>query len=75
MLQWDRTVRDIQIDQTQVLQHKGYEFPRYEGRLTDEEFKSKQTFYAVWGCRYMTAPAIRYHVSVLLERRRLPIAA
>ena len=63
--------RDFDIDGAQALNFKGFTFPKYEGRLTDDEYKSRQTYYAFWGGKYMTAVAIRHIVSTAIDRRQL----
>ncbi|MCP4470164.1 MAG: hypothetical protein GY815_05675 [Gammaproteobacteria bacterium] len=75
MNQFEKTQRDALRDSKQALEYKGYVFPVYEGRITGEEFYSKQVFYAFWGDQYLTARAVRYHVDQLIEHNRLPIAA
>ena len=67
--------RDIARESGEVLYYKGYVFPKYIGRLTNDELNSRRTFYAFWGNRYLPAMAIRYHVDQLLQRGVLPEAA
>ena len=75
MNQLEKNLRDVRRDSNQALEYKGYVFPKYEGKITNDEFESKQMFYAFWGDRYLPAKSIRYHVDQLLLRHRLPIAA
>ena len=64
--------RDVQRESAQNFTYQGYVFPKYEGRLTDDEFKSKQTYFSFWGGKHLTKPAIRYQVSLMLERGLIP---
>lgn len=75
MKQWQTNQRDAGIDGAQVFQYKGYSFPKYEGHLTKEEYNSKQNYYSFWGGGYMTARALRYRITGMIEERRIPIAA
>lgn len=71
MQKWEKYIRDVQFDGGQAFRYEGFVFPRYEGKLTNDEFNSKKIFYAFWGNRYLTAQAIRYQVGLLIERRRI----
>ena len=75
MQRWERRHRDFDKDQAQALTYKGFVFPKYEGKLTRDEFHSKKIYYAFWGECYLSAAAIRYRVGSLLDDGRLREAA
>lgn len=76
MQKWEKRLRDVEFDGEQAYHYQGFDFPKYEGKLTQDEHNSRQNFYAFWGDFYLTAAAIRYHVGLLIENRKiLKIAA
>ena len=75
MNQVEKNLRDVARDAGDTLYYKGYTFPKYEGMVTQDEYNSRQTFYAFWGDQYLTAMAIRYHVDQALLLHRIPLAA
>jgi len=50
------------------LYYKGLQFPKYHGRLSNEDIRSGKTFYAYYGGKPMTEMTIRYHVDELISR-------
>ena len=75
MKQHEKIMRDANRDSSQAFHYKGFIFPKYEGRLTDDEYKSKQVFYAFWFNRYLPKNAIIYHVDQWLQHGKIPQAA
>ncbi len=71
MQKWEKRLRDVVLDGAQVYHYKGFAFPKYEGKLTQDEYNSKKPFYAFWGDLYLTAPAIRYQVGLLIDSRKI----
>jgi len=67
--------RDVKEDIKSAIYYKGYVFPRYEGKLTRDEFQSGLVFYSFWGDRYLTKRALEVHVDEALQRRQIPEAA
>lgn len=70
----DSTIdRDVRRDAGDALYHRGYIFPRYTGKLSRDEYKSRQRFYAFWGKnRYGTEAAIKFAVNTALTAGRIP---
>jgi hypothetical protein len=75
MRQWEIRRRKFDEEEASVFVFKGFVFPKYEGRLTKDEIRSKKTFYAFWGGIYLPQAAIRLRVCDLLNNGKLAEAA
>ena len=57
------------------LEYRGHWFKVWRGKLTNDQIKSGQTFYAFWGGRPMIERAIKYHVDQLIGKGHIAEAA
>lgn len=71
----EKNQRDVRRDQLDAFTYKGFVFLRYEGPLSQDEYRSKQHYYAFWGDRHYTQRVIMFMVDTALQQGQLPKAA